>query len=298
VPVAEFEEREYESAVTIELADGRAFVLSPGQVAEKVLGYDSAADPIAQNPVWEVLRLPRPTGVRLLPVHWPPRTPPPAGRLPQSIVSLILQYKRPTFLHGARAAQWTYWRCPYYRFERTGHQHRVLRRLERNLGGLALVRYAAPAFWQRGDLEQAHLQRTVLNRSGFVSPGELGNHRVWTYIRPGIDGRANPTARRFPFSTFETLVSQIYESRGVGSQELVPLGDALADHLSAVGAAARDREPNLRSRINEWVNGLRNSSLDLGEDRIRQLADIASIVTLTSGMGASWCILVDGSVAT
>jgi hypothetical protein len=93
---------------------------------------------------------------------WSPGVNPPASRLPPTPVSLILQYKRPEYLSGPRAEQWRFWRQPYFRFGRTSDQHTVLRRLERNLGSDAIVRYAAPAFWRRGDLDAAHFGQWVL----------------------------------------------------------------------------------------------------------------------------------------
>jgi hypothetical protein len=52
-------ERECEIAATMELASVSGVVLSPGQVAEKLLSYDTAGAPTADNPIWEVLREPR-----------------------------------------------------------------------------------------------------------------------------------------------------------------------------------------------------------------------------------------------
>lgn len=292
--VAEFEEREYEIAATVELAAGSAPVMSPGQVAEKVLGYDSVSAPTASNPIWEVLRVPRPAGLRLVPAYWPVDSRPPPGQLPSTIVSLILQFKRPTYLQGPRAAQWRYWRRPYYRFERTAHQHRVLSRLERRLGERAVVRYAAPAFWQRGELERAHLQRTVLSRSGFVSPVALGTHRIWTYTREGVDGRANRSGKRLPFTTFDDVLGAIYSTTttttAASSQAVVVAGDQLAQHLDLLGATARDREPQLRRWVTEWTNNLRAHPMNLEEPQVRQLGDIASIVTIAAMIGAGWCI--------
>jgi hypothetical protein len=212
--------------------------------------------------------------------------------LPSSIISLILQFKRPMYLRGPRAAQWRYWKRPYYRFERTGHQHRVLTRLERRLGDQALVRYAAPAFWQRGELERAHLQRNVLSRSGYVSPIALGGHRVWTYVREGIAGRANPSGRQLPFETFDSVLEEIGRTTPASEQELVPVRDALERHLAAVGAAARDREPDLRRRIAEWTSELREHPMNLPESQVRSLADLASIVTVTAEIGAGWCLAI------
>jgi hypothetical protein len=64
---AEFEEKEYEIAFTIELAADRGIVFSSGQVLEKVVGYDVASDPSPNHLIWELLQVPRPEGLRLAP---------------------------------------------------------------------------------------------------------------------------------------------------------------------------------------------------------------------------------------
>ncbi len=65
---AEFEEREYESAALVELDDGALGpVWTPGQVLEKILGFDLVAQPDDAHPLWAVLRAPRPPGLRLVP---------------------------------------------------------------------------------------------------------------------------------------------------------------------------------------------------------------------------------------
>jgi hypothetical protein len=217
---AEFEEKEYETAVAIELADGqrgRGLVFSAGQVLESIVGYDAAAAPVSDHVIWRLLSIPRPKGVRLVPATWVSGHRPARADLPRTPVSLILQYKRPEFLYGARAAQWKLWGHPYYRFSRTTRQHTVLNRLERRLGGDALVRYAAPVFWRRGQLEAAHIARQVLGRSGFVSPVTLGRHFVWTYAAPGIEGRVNPGGRTRPFETVDELLKAAFEQRWTAS---------------------------------------------------------------------------------
>jgi hypothetical protein len=156
LPVAQFEEKEYEIAAAVELALGAGsggMVYAVGQVLEKLVGYDSASDPMDTNPIWAVLEVPRPPGIRLVPSLWLPGKPPPASRLPSRPISLILQYKRPTYLRGHAAKQWRQWEAPYFRFERTRDQQTVLARLERKTGKDVVVRYAAPAFWRRYELE-------------------------------------------------------------------------------------------------------------------------------------------------
>jgi hypothetical protein len=99
-------------------------------------------------------------------------------------VTLVLQFKRPEYLYGATAGQWRFWHQPYFRFARLTEQQRVLATLERNAGENALVRYAAPALWQRGHLEAAHLRGEVIQarRAKISSLGcsiGLANQLTW-----------------------------------------------------------------------------------------------------------------------
>jgi hypothetical protein len=281
---AEFEEKQYEIAATVELGR-RGDVFGAGQVLEEIVGYDAAAAPSSDHPLWRVLRVPRPRGLRLLPSHWQRGTEPHPQDLPSRLVSLILQYKRPEYLRGANAKQWQLWRRPYFRITRSSRQQRILLRLERNLGTAATVRYAAPAFWQRGELEAAQLAHEILLRSGYVRPLDLGSHRVWTYEEPGIDGRANPAGPRRPFETFERL---LFEDRRTSGPSDLALYEGLPNHLRALGDAATERTPILRRRVEIWVRRLFSRDVGLTPDQILQLGDLAAIVTVTDQIGASW----------
>jgi hypothetical protein len=283
VPWAEFEEKQYETAATVELGR-RGDVFGAGQVLEKIVGYDAAVAPSSDHPLWRLLRVPRPRGLRLLPAHWASGVQPKTEELPSVAISLILQYKRPEHLFGANAKQWSFWGQPYFRFTRSSRQQRILAQLERNVGIAATVRYAAPAFWRRGELEAAQLQGQALARSGFVGPTDLARHRVWTYRLPGIDGRANPTGSRRPFDTFEELFSRWPPS---APGELVPY-EGLSDHLLALGTAAMERNPTLRRKIEAWLRALPSRDLGLDSEQIRQVGDLAAIVTVTDQIGASW----------
>jgi hypothetical protein len=287
---AEFEEKEYETASNAELATGGA-VWSSGQVIEQIVGYDTVAAPVARHVIWQLLRVPRPAGVRLLPKFWFAGHQPPTGRLPRAPVSLILQYKRPDYLHGPQAAQWSYWHQPYYRFNRTEAQHRVLRRLDRLLDRQAVVRYACPAFWRFSELEAAVLTREVLKLTGFVSPTALGVHKAWTYVTPGLDGKANPSADRLAFQTVSELVSDFQTSRTDLLPELLISGpEALRRHLAVVSAAARAQEPGLRRRVSEWVDRVARRDLLISAQGIQQLEDVVTISSLAYRIGASWQI--------
>lgn len=295
---AEFEEKEYEQLAGVELASrgtgrGSALLFPAGQVLEHVLGYDAAADPVEGSVVWRVLQVPRPPGVRLVATVWRPARRPLPSELPLHPVSLILQYKRPEYLHGGRATQWRLWRQPYFRFRRTADQHSVLTRVEARLQGEVIVRYAAPAFWRRSELDAAQYARQVLKRSGFVSPTDLGRHQVWTYIEPGIDGRANPAGREREFATLSQLFGAIAERSDIASSQaghsLEPVTDSpLIDHLARLGAAVGDRQPGLRRAVAEWVQAVQLLLPGLSNAQLLALRGYATTASSLGRSAASW----------
>lgn len=290
---AEFTEKEYELAFAIELASSRGVVFGSGQVLEKIIGYDAAAHPEPDHVIWQILRVPRPRGLRLVQAMWLPGHVPPRGDLPGQPVSLLLQYKRPDHLIGARAAQWPIWNGPYYRFTRTRHQHAILRRLQRRLGTQAVVRYAAPAFSRRAELEHRHIRRTVIEASGFVSPSRLGRHTTWTYKAPGIDGRPNPRGPATPFESFADLSAAVRGTIG-RRMELVPFEKyPLSTHVAALGDAARYRNPRLREMVDGWLRLALRQDVPVDHETLMRVADVASVATLMDQLGGSWYVVGD-----
>lgn len=290
---AEFEEKSYETAYIVELSRGlgasRA-IFSPGQVLEKILGFDSAADPKQEHIVWEILNLPRPRGVGLLPTHWPSVTSPATQQLPTLPVSLVLQFKRPEYLAGNRAKQWGLWHRPYYRFERSKEQHQVLRRLEVVLASQVVVRYAAPAFHTMGALESSQIQGSVMARSGHVSPLALGRHSVWTYREPGAVGRGNPNGRWKPFERFEDLFVEYADlwddERSAGTLEL---HRGFSQHLSELARTCLYRNPKVRRWVREWSAGL--DAIELDSSLRELLVDYVTIQSTMTQIRANWWLL-------
>jgi hypothetical protein len=294
---ADFEEKEYEVAFAVELGSsgGGGPVLAAGVVAEKLLGYDAASDPARTSPIWQVLGVPRPKGVKLLPQHWTPGIGPHVRQIPSIPVSLILQYKRPEYLRGANAKQWHRWGQPYYRFTRSAPQHEVLRRIERRLMGGAVVRYAAPAFHERGQFESAILRGSVVAESGFVAPATLGSHRVWTYQGPGKTGYANPDGPWERFASMQDVFSAGLISgldQAERPAELVPV-ETMDSHLSSLAAAVGERWPTLRSDIGEWMAEVERANLGLDDQTRRRLFWISTVATGLSRIGASWHVFAD-----
>jgi hypothetical protein len=292
MPKAEFEEKTYEIGANIELGRGTSpfgYVFAPGQVLEGLLGFDAAASPALEHPVWRVIDVARPPGVRLLPRMWSGSRQPASGQLPATLISLVLQYKRPEFLSGARATQWASWRRPFYRFTRSVDQQRVLKRLERQLGHEAVVRYAAPAFWTFAELEAAQLSGRVLSRSGFVSPTALGAHRVWTYTDPGSFGLANPRSPRLPFETIQDLASGRFITVD-DRRDLVVVEGGLRQHVHRVALVLGSREPKVRHDVNLWLANIRQADPFPTFEQSETLRDFATIGTVLGRIGASWYV--------
>jgi hypothetical protein len=87
-----FEEKSYEIAYSVELGrgiGGSLTVFAPGQVLENILGFDSAAAPGPSHPLWQVLGLPRPPGLSMVPALWSGGTTPASGHLPSYPVSVF-----------------------------------------------------------------------------------------------------------------------------------------------------------------------------------------------------------------
>lgn len=287
---AEFEEKQYEIAACIELAIGvrGKRVFSSGQVLEELLGYDAAADPDPDHPLWKLLELPRPKGIVLRPQHWSPGSALPNGRLPRSTVSIVLQFKRPEYMSHPNAAQWRLWREPFFRFSKQSTQHQVLVALEKGLGNEAVVRYAAPAFVKSGRLELAQLTDSVLAWTGFVSPTDIGSHKTWTYAKPGSEGRCNPSGSRRRFETVEELFDSVGDLGGwQGSSELA----IRARDFSPVSDALRHRRPTIRKLVDPWIHTVERSNLGLSAVQLEALREYVTVQSMVRRVRANWMLV-------
>jgi hypothetical protein len=288
VATAEFTEREYELQFNLELASGlMGTVWTSGQVLEAIVGYDAVANPLQHHIIWRILQVPRPSSIHLAPHHWLGSPKPSAPDLPSQPISLVLQYKRPEYLRGPPARQWGHWRQPYFRFTRARTQHSTLRRLQRGLAAAAVVRYAAPAFWTRAELETNAMARSVIENSGFVGPDSLGRHHVWTYRAPGIEGFGNPRGRRIQFASLEELRGLLAQQ--IESVDLVATtGEGLLAHLAEAGTVSRRREPWLRADLQVFEGNLAAAEIQLTRASLSAIVNLASITSLTARIAASW----------
>jgi hypothetical protein len=156
------------------------------------------------------------------------------------------------------------------------------------------VRYATPAFHLRGEYERAVMQRQVLGRTGFVSPKLLGNHKVWTYREPGVDGYPNPSGRWTRFDSAQNLFQDLLSSsiaqstrRETSDLAIYPGFDI---HLTNLAAAVTYRRPWIRTGIQLWERNIRASRLALEDVVLRRILLIATMQTAMMRIGASWHI--------
>jgi hypothetical protein len=275
---AEFEEKQFEIALITELAAGQPTAYPSGQVLEALVGYDVALHP-GDPKIWDLLEVGFPPGIVLSPGLWS-RSPnrPPTADLPQDLVSLILQVKRPCLLNHFRAGQHHYWRGPYYRFQIEGDQQGQLAALEAGAAGRALVRYASAAFLTMGVLYEHQRERVIAEHSSFVAPSTLSGHRLWTYARPGTTGYANPDqGLEAPSDTRETLFARAAESI---------THESIATHVQELATSAgADMEPAA------WIDELFPPDAVTTSDRRHAIRAWASIAQAVERAGASWFVL-------
>ena len=208
----EFAERQFETAIYIELSrdDNSPFV--PTQNLEKHLGFDAAADPARLHAIWRILDVQIPQRIPLSPALWP--------YLPHRFhsvfptgpfCSLFLQVKVATFQDSARAKYHGKFKGPYFETKITAHQQKTLMDLERRVQQRALARYVAPVFWSRSDFDTYDQARQVLRNSAFVAPGAVKAHRKWIYSSTSGIHVLDPDPEDIRPEKWQALVAAIKE---------------------------------------------------------------------------------------
>jgi hypothetical protein len=291
---ADFSEREFELSACLELAEGapRGSIFTIGQVLQGVLGYDVVASLPAGHPIWNLLGARRPSGVRLTPTYWPRSNSVTSATFPVTPITLILQFKRPEFLQTSNSLQLHQWGGPYFRFETRHRQQRILARLEKKLGGQALVRYAAPAFWRGHELEAAFRGGQIVSSLGVVSPAKLVRHRYWTYLDAGSFGFPNPSDNEVEFPTLEEALRSL--ARPLAREEIdLPPQRQFQQLLAGIGADSRSLRwrgiANVRA-VTRWRESLERLP-DLSTEAVNAIEGLAYLSTSVSRAGAVWFVV-------
>jgi len=279
----QFGERQYETAANIELAHGAASPFVPTQNVEYYLGFDAAHNPQAAHAIWRILSVHVPKRIVISPGLWP--------RLPRRFheeamgryVSLFLQYKMAIYQDHKRAKHFEKIGGPYYQAAITGHQQRRLVELEERIKGRALVRYAAPAFWQRTEFDHHDARREILRHSAFTSPKTVGSHRAWMFQPRNGKAYFNP---------------EFEETNGEGWEALVPVlteraqRETLREHIHRLAASLTDSTREAAEQRNfERIMRLREYGSFSGDD-MRLFIDLSRISLIASEANLDWMILL------
>lgn len=237
---AAFSERHYELAVNIELVRESNEYFVPSQNEEAQLGYDIALVP-ALPKVWSSLT----QGLAGIGRQGEPRIP--------RATSLFLQFKRPDFVSNrngleASAREQAFGvHGPYYRFELSQEQLKVLIDLQKKVAGRAAVCYAAGRFHQQGHFSSLKLASNVTANSTFLrledvqtqlavggfDPSNPSEDHFWTYDKQGGRG---------------LLCS---DPRPVDGFDLRSLKDSLKDRASG-GEQLEKHVEDLRIGLGRW----------------------------------------------
>jgi len=177
MPYAEFEEKEFEIPLYVELADGSPYVWSPGQVLEKSLGFDGAQ--FTRNLTFWKLIGRHSAIVPGIDLNSLRNTLPIKRLLPTFRCNLFLQVKRPQ--HLIRRTRGCSLNSPYFRFEVEYEQQMILYNLGEKLLNRAFIGYASPAFYKLEELYQHAIKSQLVSRSSFIKVNRLRGHNYWAY---------------------------------------------------------------------------------------------------------------------
>lgn len=196
---SEFEEREYEAPLYVQLQHVSADVWSPGQVLEAHVGFDHAL--FTSHPYfWQLHGFAVPPSGVVLGAHpaeywWQERR---FHRpLPDFSLNLFIQAKRPFVgSRATKALKTVGLKGPYWKFLVSREQQRVLESLHTSTAGTALVCYACAAFDRVTELYAHSRAGSIVHTSTFPPAILLHGHEAWYYTAPGCSGVANPTPER------------------------------------------------------------------------------------------------------
>lgn len=187
-----YEEKTYESYFNSEL-DKRSSVYFPfGQVQEGGIGADAAGFSKSRW-LWRKL------GYRFLLFPPPYRgvSLPDLAKEMESLltheikcipaikVNLLFQYKRPSWMVGKSATEWSHWNQNYFRYDIDSNQQKLLTQIDSKFGEKVLVLYAAPAIVDVDELVKMQQQGKIIEATNFSRAAVLTGHHRNTYIGAG-----------------------------------------------------------------------------------------------------------------
>ena len=188
----EFEEKQYEQLMNIELAK-KGQVYPSGQFLEHDIAVDAAV--FYGNPVfWHMWRTQRKLmvkpGLYLRKEFWEiAERELKSNMFPKFKCNLFIQYKRPESVSSPHGTGYSHWKEPYLRYEINQYQQDILHKLERRVSAYSIVAYACPCFLTREELWR-FMNGKLVENSNFVKAHKLQGHQRYTFVKAGKDGYA------------------------------------------------------------------------------------------------------------
>lgn len=189
---AEFEEKQFETALNDELKDVGSLIYAPGQVLEHGLGIDAAL--VSHDTrLWTLFNSPpnalyplmrTPAGLRLRPEYWA-QLDQALPYFPQTQFNVFLQHKRPHYSSSAGCKEWSFWNGPYFQYNVVDHQQAALEKLAVLAAGQALVAYSCPALHTYEEFWNQVEARTLVDATNFAHATDLSGHGKYTFQSAG-----------------------------------------------------------------------------------------------------------------
>lgn len=254
--IPDYEEAQFEAPLMAELADSSQSLFRPGNVAERMLGFDGAV--LSHHPLfWSLWGRSPGTGKPSLP-DWlfdqeVDLT------LPEWRLNLFVQSKRPQWMKQSHAKEWEEWKKEYFRFIITPHQQGALEICTERLGSAGLVVYAAPAIGEARELHEVIATQNVVNETNFVEAERLTGFRRYSYVAAGVGGKRHGSVEEVPhLDIFEALDRRRAASKPMSFGTLV--SNAREAMLAAIESnpklmSAWDRYGELRAETRELILG-------------------------------------------
>jgi hypothetical protein len=279
----EFAERQFETAIYIDISRDSSSPFVPTQNVEKYLGIDAAADPDRLHAIWRILDVQIPQRVPLSPTLWPflPRRFHPSFPTGH-FCSLFLQVKVANYQDGTRSKYYGKFSGPYFETKITAHQQKTLMALETRLQERALARYVSPVFWSRSDFDTYDQARQVLQNSAFIAPAAVKAHRKWMYNSVSGLHVLNPDPEEIRPELWQTLVAAVQEKARA---------ETLFEHVRALATSIRGEVLDRGLEQAMWIGRLRRYG-EFDGQAILLLYYLSVVAQYAESAGVWWLLLV------
>lgn len=208
---SEFEEKEFETQLVLELGDSHQPIWTPGQTLENQVAVDivhtarrSLFSAVGRAPMFGIWMGDAIYWNMLTRGATRPGNPPPDFR-----ANVFIQVKRSHTYETKMAGLG----MPCWKMDVEATQQARLETLNGQIGDRALFCYAAPAFDKRDELFTHSRNRKLVNNSTFPSITALAGHSIWKYDRPGAVGIAHSDPEQVNENSFLQRVGTLRENR-------------------------------------------------------------------------------------